>query len=95
MRLPPAGFAVVVRRPRDSAGAPAVVALLGVLAEAIFFAGVPLTVARKHTLGRLEFAELAGELLALRIDARERLAEPLLLLGDLGSSSRCPRLVNM
>ena len=27
--------------------------------------------------------KLAGELLALRIDARERLAEPLLLFGDL------------
>jgi hypothetical protein len=54
-----------------------------------------LAVARQHSLGRLQFAELAGELLALRIDARERLAEPLLLLGDLGSSSRCPRLVNM
>jgi hypothetical protein len=28
-------------------------------------------------------SELAGELLAPRIDARERLADPLLLLGDL------------
>src|SRR5215472_4224527 len=40
-------------------------------------------VAREHTLGRLQFAELAGQLLALCIDARQRLAEPLLLFGDL------------
>ena len=32
---------------------------------------------------RLGANELAGELLALRIDARERLADPLLLLGDI------------
>jgi hypothetical protein len=37
-------------------------------------------VARKHTLSRLQFAELAGELLALCIGARQRLADPLLLL---------------
>jgi hypothetical protein len=37
----------------------------------------------QHTLSRLQLPELAGELLALRIDARERLADPLLLLGDL------------
>jgi hypothetical protein len=40
-------------------------------------------VARQHTLGSLQFFELASELLALRIDAGERLADPLLLLGDL------------
>ena len=42
-----------------------------------------LAVAREHTLGRLQFGELAGELVALRIHARECFAEPLLLLGDL------------
>ena len=42
-----------------------------------------LAVAREHSLGRLQFAELAGELFALRIDARERFADPLLLFGDL------------
>jgi len=42
-----------------------------------------LAVAREHTLSRLQFVELAGEILALRIDARERVAEPLLLLGNL------------
>src|SRR5215469_1290738 len=40
-------------------------------------------VARKHAFGRLQFAELAGELVALCIDACERLANPLLLLRDL------------
>src|SRR5271169_1249552 len=40
-------------------------------------------VASKHPLSRPQFAELASELLALCIDARERLADPLLLLGDL------------
>src|SRR5215831_13809043 len=39
-------------------------------------------VAREHSLGRLQLAELAGELLALRIDARERLTDPLLLFGN-------------
>src|SRR5690349_21171379 len=42
-----------------------------------------LTVAREHSLGCLQFAELAGELLALRIGARQRLTDPLLLFGDL------------
>jgi len=42
-----------------------------------------LAVTCEHTLGRLEFAELAGEFLALGIDARKRFAEPLLLLGHL------------
>jgi hypothetical protein len=40
-------------------------------------------IACEHTLGRLQFIELAGELLALGIGARKRFAEPLLLLGDL------------
>src|SRR5262244_4381124 len=40
-------------------------------------------VARKHTLGRLQFAELTGQLLVLCIDTRQRLADPLLLFGDL------------
>src|SRR5580692_9695503 len=40
-------------------------------------------VTRKYTLSRLQLAELAGQLLALRIDARQRLADPLLLFGDL------------
>jgi len=38
-----------------------------------------LGVAREHTLGRLQFAKLADELFTLSIDARERLADPLLL----------------
>ena len=38
---------------------------------------------REHTLGRLQFVELADKLLALSIDACERIADPLLLLGDL------------
>src|SRR5262245_54843227 len=42
-----------------------------------------LAVARKHSFRRLQLAELANELLALCIDARERLADPLLLFGDL------------
>ena len=42
-----------------------------------------LAVAREHTFGRFQFAELAGEFLALCIDASERLADPLLLFGDL------------
>src|ERR1700730_3833733 len=42
-----------------------------------------LAVARKHTLARLQFAELTGELVALQVDARKRFADPLLLLGDL------------
>src|SRR5262249_17758247 len=45
-----------------------------------------LGVAREHTFGRLQFAEQASELVALRIDACERLADPLLLLGDLVQS---------
>src|SRR3984893_11723318 len=40
-------------------------------------------VTRKYTFSRLQLAELAGQLLALRIDARQRLADPLLLFGDL------------
>ena len=40
-------------------------------------------IACEHTLGRLQFIELAGEPLALGIGARKRFAEPLLLLGDL------------
>jgi hypothetical protein len=44
----------------------------------IFFA-----VSRKHPLSRFQFAELASELPALCIDARECLGDPLLLLGDL------------
>jgi hypothetical protein len=35
--------------------------------------------ARQHTLGRLQFAELPSQVLPLRIDPRERLADPLLL----------------
>ncbi|HEX3338743.1 MAG TPA: hypothetical protein VHT68_06160, partial [Pseudolabrys sp.] len=46
-------------------------------------------VAREHTLGRLQLAELASELLALRIRACERLADPLLLLGDLANVDIC------
>jgi hypothetical protein len=42
----------------------------------------------EHTLGRLQFGEWAGEVLALRIDARECFAEPLLFLGDLVQSRR-------
>src|SRR5215472_12120320 len=42
-----------------------------------------LGVAREHTFGRFQSAELVSELVALRIDACERLADPLLLLGDL------------
>jgi len=43
VRLPPAGVAVAVRRrPRGRAGAGAFVAVVGVLAEAVFFAGAPL-----------------------------------------------------
>src|SRR5207237_5818907 len=40
-------------------------------------------IARQHTLGRLQFAELPSQLLPLRIDPRERLADPLLLLSNL------------
>src|ERR1700747_799824 len=62
LRFPPAGFAVgISRRP-----AAACVAVVGVLPEAVFLARVPLTVAVEHTLRRLQFAELAGELVALR-----------------------------
>jgi hypothetical protein len=39
--------------------------------------GGALAVARKHTLRRFQFAELARELFALRTDARQRLADPL------------------
>src|SRR5262249_9586700 len=42
-----------------------------------------LAVARQYTFGRFQFAELAGELVALRIDACECLADPLLLFSDL------------
>jgi len=42
--------------------------------------------ARQHPLGRLQFAELTGEPLALGIDARERLTDSLLFLGDLASN---------
>src|ERR1700737_701617 len=43
VRLPPAGFAVaVLGRPRGRAGAAALVAVVGALAEAVFFARVPL-----------------------------------------------------
>src|SRR6516225_10888314 len=40
-------------------------------------------VAPEHSLGGFQFLELAGEPLSLCIDARERLGDPLLLLGDL------------
>jgi hypothetical protein len=43
----------------------------------------PFVVAREHAPGCFQFAELAGEPLALRIDARERLTDPLLLFRDL------------
>jgi len=36
----------------------------------------------EHALGRLQFAELTSELLALHVDERKRFADPLLLLGD-------------
>jgi len=43
VRLPPAGFAVVVRRrPRGRAGAAASVAVVGILAEAVFLGWTPL-----------------------------------------------------
>src|SRR5215831_16958094 len=42
-----------------------------------------LAVAREHTRGRLQFAELGSELLALCIDACKCLTDLLLLLGDL------------
>ena len=53
----------------------------GDLAETVLF--VPVLIARQHTLGRLQFAELPSQLLPLRIDPRERLADPLLLLSNL------------
>src|SRR6516225_11619695 len=72
-RFPPAGIAATVRgRRRDRAGVAAFAAVIGVLADVILFAPVPFAVAQKHTLGGFQFAELAGEPLALRIDARER-----------------------
>jgi hypothetical protein len=45
--------------------------VMGVLAEANLSYPHAFAVARRHTLGRLRFAELAGELLALRVDPRE------------------------
>src|SRR5437763_1538247 len=48
-----------------------------------FQRSAPADLLREHPLSRLQFAELAGELLALCLDARERLADPLLLFGDL------------
>ena len=39
-------------------------------------------VARQHTLGRFQFAELAFQLLALRVDARQRVTDPLFYLFD-------------
>src|SRR5690242_19930603 len=42
-----------------------------------------LAVAREHSLGRFELTKLTGELLALRIDARQRLADPLFLFPNL------------
>jgi hypothetical protein len=64
----------------------------GVLADGVLFASPALAVARKHTLGCLKFAELAGEHLALRIDARGRgrLADPLLITIDAtGATAEC------
>jgi hypothetical protein len=41
--LPPAGFAAAMRRrPRDGAGAAALIAVIGILAAAVFLARVPL-----------------------------------------------------
>jgi hypothetical protein len=45
------------------------------LVEAILYGRSGFAVARQHALGRLQFTELARELLALRIDAGECLAE--------------------
>ena len=84
MRLPPAGFAVVVRRcPRGRAGAAASLAVVGILAEAVFLGWTPVVWRASTRSGRLQLTELASQLLALRIDARERLADPLLRFRDL------------
>src|ERR1700724_3097252 len=45
-------------------------------AFAVVVGSCRLAVARKHTLGRLQFAELTGELVALHVDARKRFADP-------------------
>ena len=85
MRSPAAGPAVVVRRRlRPRAGASALVARV----EADLRPCCPraFAVARQHPLGRLQFVELTGEPLALGIDARERLTDSLLFLGDLASN---------
>src|ERR1700749_4950606 len=42
-----------------------------------------LAVAREHSLGRFELTKLYGQLLALRIDARQRLTDPLFLFPNL------------
>jgi hypothetical protein len=44
---------------------------------------------REHTLGCLQFTELADKLPALSIDARERIADPLLFCGDLVQCRHC------
>jgi hypothetical protein len=48
-----------------------------------------LVVAREHTLGRLQLTEPAEKLLALNIDSRERVADPLLFFGDLAQCRHC------
>src|SRR6266404_2626501 len=54
VRLPPAGFAATVSgRPRGRTGAAAFVAVVGDLAEAVFFCPSAFAVPREHALGRL------------------------------------------
>src|SRR5271155_1228412 len=69
LRLPPAGFAVVIT-PTPSGR---LCSRGRGLARDRLSCPRALTVADEHTLRRLQFAELAGELVALRIDAPERL----------------------
>src|SRR6266446_4711346 len=97
VRLPPAGFAVAVRgRPRGRAGAAALVAVVGALAEAVFFARVPLLYRASTRSVASSSLELAGERLALRTQPFASYSAPLLTLGALlQSSPSAPSRQNM
>src|SRR5215470_15976063 len=83
VRLPPADFAVVVRRlPRGRAAAAASLAVVGILAEVVFLAWTP--VVWRASTRSVASSSLSWLMSFSRcIDARERLADPLLLLRDL------------